>query len=925
MLSASTSGSHQIPQLGPFLIESEIAKGAQGAVYRARHSVLGTSAALKVIHQRDPVAIERFRRETSVLANLHHPGLPQVIDVGEQAGVAFAAFELIEGDTLKDLIRTRGVQPLEWTLDVVARVAEAVEYCHQRGVLHRDLKPENVLIEAATGRPVLVDFGLVKVSGASAAEIGAQERLSLTGEVRGTPNYMAPEQADGRDDQVGPRTDVYGLGALLYFALTSETPFKAPASYNVIVKVMQEPPPDPRASDPSLPGWVAEAVTRAMAKAPEQRFESAGELAALLQPKRAAPAAAGEGLPWLLVGVALLVFLLGGGLALIATLRARAARRALDVQPAPSVARDPTPPASASPAPSRSAPPASPAPRETPAPARPPEPEPTRSPEPGLPREPARFQPSWRRELSGWESAQVVGPWLLGPSALPLDDLRRATPSPKPTGHGSWVADAPRQRLLRVRDRRLLSWTPGGEERELASTSSSLCAVACGPQSIYAASWDARLRALDPTSGAERWSAALPARAQSPPLLLSLVSGPQPDRVLVADASGRLTLCDLDTGAELATLQLSPGPFGAQLLAPPREGRAEVLLVAHDGTPQRAAVGGASLERLSSVDLPLGLPISPAVVRRGAGGDPELVYLLTVSGGELQPHLFGLSPALDELRWRGGGPPVPLRRLTPVDLDGDGKVEVACEIKPPARARVPPGVLVSASDGTVRGLASPLRLLGAARGCLLTFDPERQLLVGWGPFSALPPRRAPDGAQRARQAGQELAERFAELRRATPPAPLQGAVVLPSGRVADHPRAVHFFKAKFKPRRRRWRSRQPEVSGLQLKVARPGDDRGEHFEQGSWIEVLAQVEEAGPWTLDLSHAAPPSFGIRCAEVAITLDGALLRARHSVPGYRSERFSLGVLSPGEHRVRVEVLPQRVPLLYRLTWLKLEPGS
>ena len=274
MLSASSSGSHPIPQLGPYLVEGEIAKGAQGAVYLARHTLLGTAAALKVIHQRDPVALERFRRETSALANLHHPGLPRVIDVGEQGGLVFAAFELVEGPTLKELVRTRGVQPLEWTLDLVARLAEAVDYCHQRGVLHRDLKPENVLIEEGSGRPVLVDFGLVKLSGASAADIGTQQRLSLTGEVRGTPNYMAPEQIED-SKRAGPLADVYGLGGLLYTVICRQPPYTGKSVGTVLRKVQQGALDLPRDLVPDLEPELEAICLKALARDPAERYESA--------------------------------------------------------------------------------------------------------------------------------------------------------------------------------------------------------------------------------------------------------------------------------------------------------------------------------------------------------------------------------------------------------------------------------------------------------------------------------------------------------------------------------------------------------------------------------------------------------------------------------------------------------------------------
>jgi serine/threonine protein kinase len=266
-------------------IESQVGRGGMGVVYRARHCRLDRLAALKVIAPdllEDPAARERFREEAVVAASLEHPNIVPVHDAGEADGIAYLAMRYVRGTDLALLVR--GLDPLgpARAAEIVARVAGALDCLHDAGYVHRDVKPRNVLI-ARDGHVYLTDFGLAR---SVAGDAGA----TRAGQWVGTVDYVAPEQIRGLG--AGPRADVYGLGCVLFFALTGCAPFDGETPAARLWAHLHEPPPAPSRLRPGLPSALDEAVVRALAKDPADRFRSAGELGrAALRAARAAAAA----------------------------------------------------------------------------------------------------------------------------------------------------------------------------------------------------------------------------------------------------------------------------------------------------------------------------------------------------------------------------------------------------------------------------------------------------------------------------------------------------------------------------------------------------------------------------------------------------------------------------------------------------------
>jgi len=242
-----------------------------GVVYKARQIPLNREVAVKLILDADtvdPTALARFRAEAEVIADLKHPGVVQIHDAGVCDGRPYFVLEFLEGGSLAE--RTGRVWEPTAAASLVAKLARTVHACHERGIVHRDLKPANILL-TAEGEPKVADFGLAK-----RPEVTA---LTANGAVLGTPAYMAPEQAAGRLGDVGPATDVYGLGAILYELLTGRPPFEGAAVLDIIRRVASEDPAPPTQFRPELPRDLEVICLKCLQKDSSRRYASALELA----------------------------------------------------------------------------------------------------------------------------------------------------------------------------------------------------------------------------------------------------------------------------------------------------------------------------------------------------------------------------------------------------------------------------------------------------------------------------------------------------------------------------------------------------------------------------------------------------------------------------------------------------------------------
>jgi serine/threonine protein kinase len=271
---------------GDYELLAELGRGGMGVVYRARQKSLDRPVALKMLlrdHLADPLRLARFRSEARAVAALNHPNIVQLYQVGECPFGHFFTMELLEGATLEALAR-KGKIAVPWATACVAIVAEAIHFAHGRGVIHRDLKPANLLVEKS-GRPVVMDFGLAKFRDKSAG-------LTLQGALMGTPAYMAPEQA-GEDPQleVGPYSDVYALGAILYTLLTNRPPYDGGTPLRTVLQVIDpQLPPPVRQFRPAVPPALERVCVTCLAKKPADRYPTAAALAGELRRLLDAPA-----------------------------------------------------------------------------------------------------------------------------------------------------------------------------------------------------------------------------------------------------------------------------------------------------------------------------------------------------------------------------------------------------------------------------------------------------------------------------------------------------------------------------------------------------------------------------------------------------------------------------------------------------------
>ena len=260
---------------GRYAVEREVGRGGMGIVCRARDLALERTVAIKLL----PLELaahaelrERFLREARTAASLAHPHIVPIHLVEARDAVVFFVMGYVEGETLSSRVRRAGALPPLQVGRTIQEVAWALGYAHGRGVVHRDIKPDNILIEHATGRAYVTDFGIARRSNAAA--------LTLEGVVLGTAQFMSPEQAAG--EAVDGRSDIYSLGVVTYFGLTGRYPFDAPTVQATLAMHLTQPPPPIARLRPDLPRLLIDVVNRCLAKEPSARFQTGEELAETL-------------------------------------------------------------------------------------------------------------------------------------------------------------------------------------------------------------------------------------------------------------------------------------------------------------------------------------------------------------------------------------------------------------------------------------------------------------------------------------------------------------------------------------------------------------------------------------------------------------------------------------------------------------------
>ena len=268
---------------GRYRIVRKLGAGGMADVYLAEDQELGRRVAIKILngrHANDDQFIERFRREAKNAAALNHPNIVSIYDRGEAEETYYIAMEFLDGRTLKELIVTRGAAPVNVAIEYARQILSALRFAHRHGIVHRDIKPHNVLVDGE-GRVKVTDFGIARAG---------TSQMTETGSIVGTAQYLSPEQAKG--GEVDQRSDLYSLGVVLYELLTGKTPFEGDTPVEVAMKHLSTPPQPPSELRPDLPPELDLVVLRALAKDPDDRYQSADEMEAdLARVARGAPVA----------------------------------------------------------------------------------------------------------------------------------------------------------------------------------------------------------------------------------------------------------------------------------------------------------------------------------------------------------------------------------------------------------------------------------------------------------------------------------------------------------------------------------------------------------------------------------------------------------------------------------------------------------
>jgi serine/threonine protein kinase len=259
-------------RIGDYEILQEIARGGMGIVYKAQQKKLDRIVAIKTILTGElatPETISRFYSEARAAATLDHPGIVPIYEISQHKDQHYFSMGYVEGTSLAARVAKGPLPPIE-AVGIVAKIAEAIEYAHAKGVIHRDIKPANVLLDL-NGDPKVTDFGLARIK-------NQNSNLTQTGAILGTPSYMSPEQASGDSNKSGPLSDVYSMGGLLYCLLTGRPPFQAASPIDTVMQVLQREPISPTVINPTIPKDLETICLKCLQKKPANRYTTAGEL-----------------------------------------------------------------------------------------------------------------------------------------------------------------------------------------------------------------------------------------------------------------------------------------------------------------------------------------------------------------------------------------------------------------------------------------------------------------------------------------------------------------------------------------------------------------------------------------------------------------------------------------------------------------------
>jgi eukaryotic-like serine/threonine-protein kinase len=259
---------------GRYRIQRKLGAGGMADVYLAEDQELGRRVAIKILngrHANDDQFIERFRREAKNAAALNHPNIVSIYDRGNAEDTYYIAMEFLDGRTLKELIVSRGAAPLNVAIEYARQILSALRFAHRHGIVHRDIKPHNVLVDGE-GRVKVTDFGIARAG---------TSQMTETGSIVGTAQYLSPEQARG--GEVDPRSDLYSLGVVLYELLTGKTPFDGETPVEIAMKHLSTTPKPPSKLRSDIPPELDMVVLRALAKNPDERYQSADEMEADLE------------------------------------------------------------------------------------------------------------------------------------------------------------------------------------------------------------------------------------------------------------------------------------------------------------------------------------------------------------------------------------------------------------------------------------------------------------------------------------------------------------------------------------------------------------------------------------------------------------------------------------------------------------------